>query len=157
MDSKDPKDSKWKAFFQRWIISTLAVVVAVYIIDGIDYQKWPDLLIASLVLGILNTFLRPFLMLLSLPLLLFSLGLFMLVINALTLLLAGWLLKPHFTVDGFWSAFWGALIISLVGVILNSLTGTGNAKVQIRRGQRGQRPPDEDRGGGSGGGPVIDV
>jgi putative membrane protein len=152
---KSPPESPWKRFFQRWVINTLAVLVAVYIVDGIDYQKWPDLLVASLLLGVLNTFLRPLLMLLSLPLLLFTLGLFMLVINALTLLLVGWLLSPRFTVDGFWSAFWGALIISVVGLVLNIMTGAGNAKMEFRRGRRGQRPSPEDRGGG--GGPVIDV
>lgn len=151
--------SPWKIFFQRWAINTLAVVVAVYVLDGIDYQNWPDLLIASLVLGILNAILRPILMVLSLPLLLLSLGLFMLVINALTLMLAGWLLAPRFTVDGFWSAFWGALIISIVGLFLSVVTGTGSAtgsaSVKVSRSRPGQRPPRNDDG--DGGGPVIDV
>lgn len=155
----NPEASPWKRFFQRWLISTLAVLVAVYVVDGIDYQKWPDLLVASLLLGVLNTFLRPLLMLLSLPLVLLTFGLYllvmMLVVNALILWLAGSLLSPHFTVDGFWSAFWGALVISTVSLVLNAMTGTGNAKMEIRRGRRGQRPSPEDRGGGSG--PVIDV
>src|ERR1041384_699667 len=110
---------KLKAFIQRWVISTVAVLVATHILrPRIDYATWQDLLIATLVLGLLNTFLRPILMLLSLPLLIFTLGLFTLVINALLLLLVDWLLKSTFHVDGFGSAFWGALVISLVSLLL---------------------------------------
>ena len=105
---------KLKAFIQRWVISTVAVLVATYILrPRIDYQSWKDLLIATLVLGLLNSFLRPILMLLSLPLLILSLGLFTIVINAALLLIVSSLLKPGFAVQDFSSAFWGALIISL--------------------------------------------
>ena len=89
-------------------------------------------------------------MFLALPLLLFTLGLFTLVINALLLYFVGYVLRPHFYVEDFWSAFWGALIISIVGMILNTLTGTGSSRVRIER----ARPKDSDRDGG---GPVIDV
>jgi len=125
------------------------VLVAVYVIKGIHYDKPLDLLIASLLLGILDAVLRPVLMFLALPLLIFTLGLFTLVINALLLYFVGYVLRPHFYVDDFWSAFWGALIISIVGIILNSLTGTGRSRVKI---ERRRRPPGSD-----GGGPVIDV
>ena len=144
---------KLKSFIQRWAISTVAVLVATFVLrDRIAYGNWVDLLVATLVLGLLNGFLRPLLMLLSLPLLIFTLGLFTLVINALLLLLVSALLgSKHFSVDGFWSAFWGALIISVVSLLLNSLTGSGDARVSMRRG----KPPvkkDDDQGG-----PVIDV
>lgn len=143
--------SKLKFFLQRWLVSTLAVLVATYLVKGIHYEKWPDLLISTLVLGILNSLLRPLLMLLSLPFLVFTLGLFTLVINAVMLLLVSALLgKDHFQVDGFWSAFWGALVISLVSIVLNSVTGTGASRVSVRRGP----PPKKDDDGG---GPVIDV
>jgi len=138
-----------KKFFQNWLINTLAVLVAVYINKGIRCQGPLDVLVASLILGILNAVVRPVLLWMALPLLFLSLGLFLLVINALLLYFVGFLLKPHFYVDGFWSAFWGALVISLVSLILNSLTGTGNARVKIER----HRPP-RDMGGS---GPVIDV
>lgn len=141
-----------KRFIQRWIISTLAVLVATYVVPGIKYGNWKDLLIATLVLGLLNSFLRPILMLLSLPLLIFSLGLFTIVINAVLLLLVGALLGPdHFKVDGFWSAFWGALVISIISLLLNSITGSGESRVSVRRG----KPPGS--GKDDGGGPVIDV
>src|SRR3979409_1353554 len=103
-----------KKFIQSWLINTLAVLVAVYLVKGIHYQKPLDLCVASLLLGILNAVLRPIIMLLALPLLIFTLGLFMLVINGLLLYFVGFMLRPHFFVDDFWSAFGGALIISII-------------------------------------------
>ena len=141
---------KLKKFIASWLINTLAVAVVSNIIPGIHYNKLSDLLIASLLLGILNAVLKPILMLLALPLLVFTLGLFMFVINALILYFVGVLMRPHFYVDTFWSAFWGALVISVVSMVLNTLTGTGSSRVEVRR----HRPPPSDSGGG---GPVIDV
>jgi putative membrane protein len=112
---------------------------------------------ASLLLGLLNAFVRPLLMLISLPLLIFSLGLFVMVINAVLLSLVGGMLQPGFVVDGFMSAFWGGVIISLVSLVVNGFLG-GRAKIQFQgsiRGSTGRRRPkkkDED-----GGGPLIDV
>lgn len=144
---------KVKKFIGSWVINTLAVAVASCIVPHIRYDRFTDLIIASLVLGILNSFLKPILMLIALPLLLFSLGLFMFVINALLLFLVGSILKG-FHVDTFWAAFWGALIISIVSVVLNSLTGFGKMQVQVQRGNP-NRPPRDPGAGGSG--PVIDV
>ena len=81
-----------KAFVQRWIISTLAVLVATYIVPGIEFDRLRDLFVATLVLGLLNSFLRPLLLLLSLPLVIVTLGLFTVVINALLLLLVSTLI-----------------------------------------------------------------
>lgn len=139
-----------KKFIQGWAINTLAVLVATQIVrSGIHYDSITSLLVATLVLGILNTFLRPVLLFLSLPLLIFTLGLFTLVINALLLYWVGSLVQG-FRVDSFRSAFWGALIISIVSLILNSVTGTGNSRITVRR---SKSPPDRRDGGG----PVIDV
>jgi len=145
--------TKLKEFLQRWLINTVAVLAATYIVPGIHYQGWPDLFMATFILGLLNTFVRPLMMVLSLPLLIFTLGLFTLVINALLLLLVSWLLKPSFQVEDFWQALLGALVISLVSLALNSITGTGGSRVEVRRGKRrpSSNKPDD------GGGPVIDV
>jgi len=140
-----------KKFIQSWLINTLAVLVAVYIVNGIHYREPLDLCVASLLLGILNAVLRPIIMFLALPLLIFTLGLFMLVINGLLLYFVGFVLRPHFFVDDFRSAFWGALIISIVSLILNTITGAGNTRVRV---EHRTRPPDSDRDGG---GPVIDI
>lgn len=140
-----------RTFLQSWAINTLAVLVAVYLVKGIHYDKPAHLLIASLVLGVLNAFIRPILMFLALPLLLVTLGLFTLVINALLLYFVGYILRPYFYVDNFWAALLGAIIIGLMSVALNTLTGTGRPRIHIER-HSGRRPPD--RGGD---GPVIDV
>jgi len=145
--------SKPKSFLQRWLISTVAVLVATYIVPGIHYQGWLSLLVATFVLGILNIFVRPMLMLLSLPLLVFTLGLFTLVINALLVYFVGWLLKPAFAVETFGAAFWGALIITLVSLVLNSLTGSGDSRIEVRRGKPRAAPRKHDDDDG----PVIDV
>jgi putative membrane protein len=142
-----------KSFFQRWIITTLAVLIATSIVPGMGYGKPLDLIVAALVLGILNAILRPLLMLLSLPLLIFTLGLFTFVINALLLMIVSKLLgETHFRVDGFGSAFLGALVISIVSLVLNSLTKTGNSRVTVRR-EKSSPPPSNDDDNG----PVIDV
>jgi putative membrane protein len=101
----------------------------------ITFQSNSDLLIASLLLGLLNAFVRPILMLVALPLLIFTLGLFTLVINALLLYFVGVLMHPYFQVDTFGFAFLGALIISIVSILLNLATGnTRNARFTIRNG-----------------------
>lgn len=149
-----PGTAKLLRFLQSWIINTLAVLVAVEVVPGIHFNGGSLLtpFIAALVLGILNAFIRPILVLLTLPLLIFTLGLFTLVINAVLLRFVGWLLAPHFQVDTFWASFLGALVISIVSIALNVLTGAGGTRVSVHRRPR----PPEDRHDG-GGGPVIDV
>src|SRR5437870_3193926 len=142
--------TKLKEFLQRWLITTVAVLVATHVVKGIHYDDWQGLIVATLVLGLLNAFLRPLLMFLSLPLVVLTLGFFIFVINALLLYLVGQM--KHFHVDTFGAAFWGGLVISIVSLILNSLTGTGNARVTVRR---DKKPPTDKSDTGSG--PVIDV
>lgn len=137
-------------FLQRWVINTLAVLVATHLVSGIDYDTVPSLFVASLLFGILITFLRPLLFLLTLPIVVVTLGLFVLFINAALLYLVGSMVKG-FHVSGFKPAFWGALIISLVSLVLNTLTGSGESRVRARRPAPGPKPP------GGGDGPVIDV
>jgi putative membrane protein len=145
-----PGTRKFLRFLGRWAINTLAVALAVLILHGhIRYQSPWDLIFAALLLGILNAFVRPILVLIALPLLIFTLGLFTLVINALLLMLVSALLKPNFEVDTFGYAFAGAAIISIVSVALNVLTGNTQARISVRR----PPPPkkdDDDK-------PVIDV
>jgi putative membrane protein len=142
-----------KKFLQSWLINTLAVLVAVYIVPGLKFKDnslWAPF-VTSLVLGILNAFIRPIMDFLALPLLILTLGLFRIVINAFLLYLVSLLMGNYFEVRNFWSALLGALVISVIGLILNTMTGTGNSRLVI---QRRKRPPgSEDDGGG----PVIDV
>jgi putative membrane protein len=148
-----PGTKKLLRFLQSWIVNTAAVLVAAVVLHNhISYDnKLQNLLVAALILGILNAFVRPILMLIALPLLIFTLGLFTLVINALLLYFVSVLMKPAFYVDSFGYAFLGALIISVVSMALNVLTG--NARVSVKRG----RPPEPPKDSGGGNGPVIDV
>ena len=103
------------------MVNTAAVLAAVYMVPGIRFKDdslWTPF-VTSLVLGILNAFIRPILMVLALPLLIFTLGLFTLVINALLLTFVSFLLGRHFEVDSFGAAFLGALVISIVSLVLN--------------------------------------
>jgi putative membrane protein len=136
-----------KEFLQRWAIYSIAVLAAVFLVDGIDYREPWHALIAALVLGLLNTFVRPFLMAISVSLLIFTLGFFMLVINALLLWFTGTILSPWFVVTGFWPAFWGALIIGLVSIGINFVINGSRLRVQVMR-QPPRRERDDD---------VIDV
>ncbi len=140
-------------FLKSWVINTAAVLVAVYIVPGIRFTDSSILtpLVTSLVLGVLNTFLRPVLIFLALPLVIFTLGLFMLVINAFLLYFVSFLLAPHFQVDSFGASFVGAVVISVVSLLLNFITGGTQGRVRFERRRPPPRSDDHDNG------PVIDV
>ncbi len=122
-----------KPFLLRWLITSLAVLLVTQL-DwvGVRADGWMPLLAGSLLLGILNAFVRPVLLLLSLPLILVTMGLFLLVVNAITLALVGALI-PGFHVDGFWAALFGALLISIVSGILSFLIGNTGEQPLVRR------------------------
>ena len=122
-------------FLLRLLINAAALWVAIQLVDGIEHHgSWWSLLLVSFVFGLLNTSIRPLLKLLSLPIIILTLGLFILVINALMLRMTSWLsglLNLGFTVDGFWDAFLGGLIVSIVSLVLSIFTGVGNTKVHV--------------------------
>jgi len=109
----------------RWAISAFSLFVAAWLVTGIhvdDGGGWVVYAVMAVVLGLVNAFVRPLLKLLTCPLIMLTLGLFTLVVNALTLLLSAWVANYFgvgFYIDGFWPAFWGALIVSIVSVVLN--------------------------------------
>ncbi len=117
-------------FIFRWAITTVAILIATRLIPGIRVDGTGASIGASLLLGIMNAFIRPILLLLSAPLILFTLGLFILFINALLL---WWVptFVPGFTVDGFGSAFWGALIVSLVSWVLSAFFRGSDGRVHV--------------------------
>jgi putative membrane protein len=118
------------AFVIRWLFTTIAVLVAAHLIPGIGYAGWGTLLGASLMLGIINAFVRPILLLLSLPWIIITMGLFIFVINALLLMLVSKII-PDFQVSGFWSAFFGAIVISLVSWILSSFFRGSDGRIHV--------------------------
>jgi putative membrane protein len=122
-------------FLLRLVINAAALWVAIQLVDGIEHRgSWWSLLFVALVFGLLNASIRPLLKLLSLPIIILTLGLFIFVINALMLLMTGWvsgLLNLGFYVDGFWDAFWGGLIVSIVSVLMSVFMGVGKTKVHV--------------------------
>jgi putative membrane protein len=118
------------AFLIRWGITTIAVMAAALIIPGIRYESTGVLLGASLLLGIVNAFVRPVLLLLSLPFILLTMGLFIFVVNALLMLLVSSVV-PGFVVDGFWSAFFGAIIVGFVSLVLSSFFRASDGRVRL--------------------------
>jgi putative membrane protein len=115
----------------RLIVNAIALIAVAYIVPGIHVSGFGGALIAALILGIVNAILRPILIVLSLPLELVTLGLFTLVINALLFWLVG-ALHVGLTVDGFWPAFLGAIVMAIVSWILSFLT-RGMERDQARR------------------------
>jgi putative membrane protein len=109
--------------------------VAIQLVGGIDHRgSWWSLLFVALVFGVLNASVRPLLKLLSLPFLILTLGLFIFVINALMLMLTGWvsrLLGIGFYVDGFWAALLGGLVVSVVSLLLSMFIGTQKMDVRV--------------------------
>ena len=117
-------------FLFRWAITSCAVLVASWIIAGIRYDSGTSLICAALLLGILNAFVRPVLLTLSAPLILLTLGFFVLVVNGLMLLVVPGLISG-FHVDSFGSAFWGAIVISLVSWMLSAFFRGSDGRVHV--------------------------
>lgn len=103
-----------------WILNAVALLIVAYILPGITVSSFGSALIAAIILGLCNMLLKPVLLLLTLPLTVITLGLFLLVINALLFWLAGSVLKG-FVVAGFWWAFLGAIVYSIVTGLLSNL------------------------------------
>jgi putative membrane protein len=114
-------------FLIRWGCNAIAIYAAVKLLPGLSFTgAWWQLCLVALILGLLNSLVRPLLELLTCPLILLTLGLFVLVINAVLLWLTAAIaarLEIPFHLAGFWPAFWGALVISLISSALSLLVG----------------------------------
>ena len=120
----------------RWLTTTAAIVATAYLLDGIQVSSFFTAVIAAAVLGILNAFLRPIALLLTLPINILSLGLFTFVINAIMLKIASGII-PGFDVYGFWAAVFGSFLISVISWLLNAFISEQGSLVSIHR-ERGQ-------------------
>jgi putative membrane protein len=103
----------------RWLIVTVAIILASYLLDGIEIKNFFSAFFAAAALGILNALFRPILIVLTLPINILTLGLFTFLINALMLKMASGII-PGFEVHGFWTAIFGSLIISTISWLLNA-------------------------------------
>jgi len=123
-------------FLLHWGITALTLWVASLIFSGLKFDKPSSLAIAALLLGFANAVVKPLLILLTLPLTLLTFGLFLLVINALMILLVARLVKG-FTVSGFWTAFFASIFISILSVAIGAWVGHGDPQTEIRMPEHG--------------------
>ena len=140
----------------RWFILTIAVWVATQIVPGVTYDAPRDLLIAALVLGVLNSFVKPLLRLLSLPFIILTFGFFLLVINAWLLWMTSKLVHG-FHVTGFWPALWASLVVSLVSFFLGYSNRRASQPRVVFNHPPPSTPPPASSGPPPGKGPIIDV
>jgi putative membrane protein len=103
--------------FIHFIVSTIAILITAYILPGVHVSGLLSAFVLAVVLGAINLILRPILIFLTLPITIFTLGLFVLVINGLLVMLASYIV-PGFTVDGFWYAFLFGIVLAIVSWVL---------------------------------------
>jgi putative membrane protein len=123
-------------FFVRLLVNAAALWVATRLVPGVTFAgDWPAFFGVALTFGVINAFIRPVARILTFPLIIVTLGLFALVINGLMLWLTSSLsasLGLGFHVDGFWPAFWGALVVSIVSTLLSLLVRDSSRNRRVR-------------------------
>lgn len=120
-------------FLVRWIINIIALLAVAHIIPGIDIGEWDTTIVAALIIGLINTFLKPLVILFTLPVSIFTLGIFTLFINGFMFYMASKIVAG-FKIVNFWHAFWGALVFSIISFLLNLLiTPQGRADMHFYR------------------------
>lgn len=125
------------AFFGRVLVTGVAVFLAIHIVPGIEVRTWSAGLAAVIVLAFLNAIVRPFLYIVSLPIILLTFGLFMVIINAILLKVTA-ALVTDFVVTGWWPAIGGAVVVSVVTTLLAPWSG---AELRVETRQEPRQPP----------------
>ena len=124
-------------FLLHWIITALSLWLASLLFKGLKFDGAGSLIISALLLGLANALVKPLLIVLTFPLTLVTFGLFILVINALMILLVAWLVKG-FKVSSFWTAFFASIFISLLSVAMGALVSEGDPATQIQMPHSGE-------------------
>jgi putative membrane protein len=140
-----PMKSPFGQLLVRWMVLALGVVIAAHVGPGIHYSDFGSLVVAVIVLSFVNAVLRPVLVLFTLPFIFVTMGLGILVINAFLFWIVG-KLTGGFSVDGFWPALGGSLVLSITSFVLNGFMRSS-----------GPRPPAPPRAPPGPGGDVIDI
>jgi putative membrane protein len=117
------------------LVNAAALWVAVWLLDGLDFQgEWWKFVLVAIVFSLINTYIKPILRILTFPITIITLGIFLLIINALLLMLTGAVsdqLNLGFQVADFWAALLGSIIISIVGWILSMVVGAGRLSGRV--------------------------
>jgi len=121
-----------RGFLVRLVITALGLWVAAQLLPGIGFASTGALIVSALVLGFVNALIRPIIFILTLPLTILTLGLFILIVNGISLALVAWLV-PGFHVAGLWSATWGAIIISLTSWVASHFVGGSGRIERLKR------------------------
>ncbi|MBW1708883.1 MAG: phage holin family protein [Deltaproteobacteria bacterium] len=123
----------------RWLISALSLLLISYLVPGIEVEGFFYALVAAAFLGVLNAVVRPVLIVLTLPLTILTLGLFILILNSFMLVIVSAIIKG-FHVHGFWAAFWGALLLSLISWLCSAFINSKGrvGYVEMRRDSDGR-------------------
>jgi putative membrane protein len=109
------------SFFLTWIVAAVSLIITANIVPGMAVVSFPAAMVAAVVIGLVNAVVRPIITLLTLPLSILTLGLFLFVVNAISLSLASWLAGAFnigFTVSGFWPALFGSIVLSFVSGLI---------------------------------------
>jgi len=133
---RETGSQKLVAFVVRWLILAAAVWVAAELLGGIHLEGWKTTLIVALILGLLNMYVKPLMVFAGFPAVILTLGLFLIIINTALLGLTAWIAGKfdslHFAIDGFWDAFWGAIIISVVSWLLSQVVNPSKVARNFR-------------------------
>lgn len=120
-------------FALTWLVAAVSLVITANIVPGIAISSFPAALVAAVLVGFVNAIVRPIITLLTLPLTIITLGLFLLVVNAISLSLAGWLAGVFdigFKVSGFWPAFFGAIVLSFVSGLIGNFVNVNRTGIE---------------------------
>jgi putative membrane protein len=120
-----------KGFFFRLVITGLGLWVAETIVPGVYIDGWGNLVVAALLLGIVNAVIRPIILILTLPLTVLTLGLFILVVNGISVALVAWLM-PGFTLSGLWAAILASIVVGLTSWFASAFVG-GSGRIERYR------------------------
>ncbi|GFZ94233.1 phage holin family protein [Okeania sp. KiyG1] len=118
------------SFLITWLMATLSLLITAFVVPGVRVDSIPAAAVAAIVLGLVNAFVKPVLTILTLPLTILTLGLFLLVVNGISLSLAGYF-TPGLEVDGFWPAVLGAIVLSLVSSFIGRFVNKEEASQDI--------------------------
>jgi len=122
-------------FLLRAVVGAFGLWLASRVVSGFSISTTQTLLIAALLLGVVNAFIRPIAIVLTFPITIITLGLFLLVVNTAMVALVAWFL-PNFSITGFWPAFFGAIVVSLVSWVASWFIGSRGG-VEVFRGKAG--------------------
>lgn len=113
------------SFLLTWLVAAVSLVITAYIVPGVTITSFQAAAIAAIIMGLVNAVVKPIITILTLPLTIVTLGLFLLVINAICLSLVGYF-SPGVQIDGFWPAVFGAIVLSVVSSLIGSFVNIGD-------------------------------